>query len=194
METWFLLLSRKKLQHLTFTPFRDADFDAKPQVLLLGQYSVGKTSFIRYILVNIKHGRNLLLKGERVSWRTHWPRADYRSFLGSYARPIGSHYSWQCFGCSGPSTPSISYPQADKPFRGLSQFGTGFLSKFECSQCPCPILESVTFIDTPGVLSGEKQRIGRSYDFVKVVQARIFSSRSSHMPIFLTRTQSPYSC
>lgn len=25
----------------------DAEFDAKPQVMLIGQYSVGKTSFIR---------------------------------------------------------------------------------------------------------------------------------------------------
>jgi hypothetical protein len=59
--------------------------------------------------------------------------------------------------------------QEDKPFRGLQQFGTAFLQRLECSQCPCPILESVTFVDTPGVLSGEKQRIGRAYDFVKVV-------------------------
>jgi hypothetical protein len=29
---------------------RDSDFDAKPMVLLLGQYSTGKTSFIRYLL------------------------------------------------------------------------------------------------------------------------------------------------
>lgn len=28
----------------------DYDFDAKPMVLLLGQYSTGKTSFIRYLL------------------------------------------------------------------------------------------------------------------------------------------------
>jgi len=28
----------------------DSDFDAKPMVLLLGQYSVGKTSFIKYLL------------------------------------------------------------------------------------------------------------------------------------------------
>lgn len=31
------------------------------------------------------------------------------------------------------------------------------------------MLDKVTFIDTPGVLSGEKQRIGRSYDFAEVV-------------------------
>jgi len=29
---------------------RDSDFDAKPMVLLLGQYSTGKTTFIRYLL------------------------------------------------------------------------------------------------------------------------------------------------
>ncbi|QQP39652.1 Uncharacterized protein FKW44_020602 [Caligus rogercresseyi] len=28
----------------------DCDFDAKPMVLLIGQYSTGKTSFIRYLL------------------------------------------------------------------------------------------------------------------------------------------------
>ena len=28
----------------------DAEFDSKPQVMLVGQYSVGKTSFIRYLL------------------------------------------------------------------------------------------------------------------------------------------------
>ncbi len=29
---------------------QSSDFNAKPMVLLLGQYSVGKTSFIRYLL------------------------------------------------------------------------------------------------------------------------------------------------
>ena len=28
----------------------DAEFDSKPQVMLIGQYSVGKTTFIRYLL------------------------------------------------------------------------------------------------------------------------------------------------
>lgn len=60
--------------------------------------------------------------------------------------------------------------QPDKPFRMLSQFGTSFLSKFQLSLAPYSILESISFIDTPGVLSGEKQRVGRSYDFPKVCE------------------------
>ena len=35
------------------SPFEDSDFFAKPMVLLVGQYSVGKTTFIRYLL-NVK--------------------------------------------------------------------------------------------------------------------------------------------
>ncbi|KAL0443336.1 UNVERIFIED_CONTAM: EH domain-containing protein 1 [Sesamum latifolium] len=58
--------------------------------------------------------------------------------------------------------------QADMPFSGLTTFGTAFLSKFECSQMPHPLLEHITFVDTPGVLSGEKQRTQRSYDFTGV--------------------------
>ncbi|KAF7140709.1 hypothetical protein RHSIM_Rhsim06G0222800 [Rhododendron simsii] len=58
--------------------------------------------------------------------------------------------------------------QADMPFSGLTTFGTSFLSKFECSQMPHPLLEHMTFVDTPGVLSGEKQRTQRSYEFTGV--------------------------
>ena len=54
-------------------------------------------------------------------------------------------------------------------FYGCISKGTGFLSKLECSQCPSPILENLTFVDTPGVLSGKKQSIGRSYDFTGVI-------------------------
>ncbi|URE03819.1 Dynamin family [Musa troglodytarum] len=58
--------------------------------------------------------------------------------------------------------------QADMPFTGLTTFGNAFLSKFECSQMPHSLLEHITFVDTPGVLSGEKQRTQRSYDFTGV--------------------------
>ncbi|KAK0600137.1 hypothetical protein LWI29_012010 [Acer saccharum] len=73
---------------------------------------------------------------------------------------------------SGPDERSIPgntvAVQADMPFSGLTTFGTAFLSKFECSQMPHSLLEHITFVDTPGVLSGEKQRTQRAYDFTGV--------------------------
>ncbi|CAJ1964041.1 unnamed protein product [Sphenostylis stenocarpa] len=73
---------------------------------------------------------------------------------------------------SGPDERSIPgntvAVQADMPFSGLTSFGTSFLSKFECSQMPHPLLDHITFVDSPGVLSGEKQRTHRQYDFTGV--------------------------
>jgi ABC-type ATPase with predicted acetyltransferase domain len=31
-------------------PLEDADFDAKPMIMVVGQYSTGKTTFLRYLL------------------------------------------------------------------------------------------------------------------------------------------------
>jgi EH domain-containing protein 1 len=55
------------------------------------------------------------------------------------------------------------------PFRGLERFGVNFLSRLEGSQLPSSVLRSITLVDTPGILSGEKQRTNRGYDFTKVV-------------------------
>jgi len=38
-------------------PLDDPDFDAKPMVLLVGQYSTGKTTFIRYLLEQVTTSR-----------------------------------------------------------------------------------------------------------------------------------------
>uniref|UniRef100_A0A0E0LEX1 Uncharacterized protein n=1 Tax=Oryza punctata TaxID=4537 RepID=A0A0E0LEX1_ORYPU len=123
----------------------NSDFDAKPMVMLLGQYSTGKTTFIKHLL------------------RTSYPGAH-----------IGPEPTTDRFVVvmSGPDERTIPgntiAVQADMPFSGLTTFGTAFLSKFECSQMPHPLLEHITFVDTPGVLSGEKQRTQRSYDFTGV--------------------------
>ncbi|PKU85353.1 EH domain-containing protein 1 [Dendrobium catenatum] len=123
----------------------NSDFDAKPMVMLLGQYSTGKTTFIKHLL------------------RTSYPGAH-----------IGPEPTTDRFVVvmSGPDERSIPgntiAVQADMPFSGLTAFGTAFLSKFQCSQMPHPLLEQITFVDTPGVLSGEKQRTQRSYDFTGV--------------------------
>lgn len=124
----------------------DVEFDAKPQVLLVGQYSVGKTSFIRYLL-----GRDF--PGQRIGPE---PTTDRFTVLinGPEERTI-------------PGNALSVHP--DLPFRGLERFGVSFLSRFEGSQVPSSVLRSITLVDTPGVLSGEKQRVNRGYDFTKVV-------------------------
>lgn len=62
------------------------------------------------------------------------------------------------------------------PFAGLSVFGNGFLSKFAAAVVPAELLKTVNIVDTPGVLSGEKQRTSRGYDFAKV--SRWFAERA----------------
>ncbi|XP_011097835.1 EH domain-containing protein 1 [Sesamum indicum] len=123
----------------------NSDFDAKPMVMLLGQYSTGKTTFIKHLLGTTYPGAHIGPEPTTDRFVVVMNGADERSVPGN--------------------TVAV---QADMPFNGLTTFGTAFLSKFECSQLPHPLLENITFVDTPGVLSGEKQRTQRSYDFTGV--------------------------
>lgn len=123
----------------------NSDFDAKPMVMLLGQYSTGKTTFIKHLL------------------RTSYPGAH----IGP--EPTTDRFVVVMSGVDDRSIPGNTVAvQADMPFSGLTTFGTAFLSKFECSQMPHSLLEHITLVDTPGVLSGEKQRTQRAYDFTGV--------------------------
>ncbi|GBF89658.1 hypothetical protein Rsub_02828 [Raphidocelis subcapitata] len=127
-------------------PMAEGDFDARPSVLLIGQYSTGKTTFCRSLL-----GRD-------------YPGAH----IGP--EPTTDKFVVVHHGLEDRRTPGNTLAvQADKPYQGLSAFGTGFLSRFEGSQMPCPLLESVTLIDTPGVLSGEKQRADRNYSYIDAI-------------------------
>jgi len=131
-----------------FSPvLNESDFEAKPSVLLLGQYSTGKTTFIKFLL-----GRDY--PGCHIG-----PEPTTDRFVVVY------------HGLEERRTPGNTMAvQPDKPYQGLSMFGTGFLSRFEGSQCPAKLLEDITIVDTPGVLSGEKQRIERNYNFQDVCE------------------------
>nr|XP_057946595.1 EH domain-containing protein 4-like [Doryrhamphus excisus] len=124
-----------------------ADFQSKPMVLLVGQYSTGKTTFIRYLLEQE-------FPGMRIG-----PEPTTDGFIAvMYGDTEGIV----------PGNALVVDPK--KPFRKLNAFGNSFLNRFICSQMPNQVLQSISIIDTPGILSGEKQRISRGYDFAEVLR------------------------
>eukprot|EP00429_Kryptoperidinium_foliaceum_P069833 CAMPEP_0176060608 /NCGR_PEP_ID=MMETSP0120_2-20121206/30210_1 /TAXON_ID=160619 /ORGANISM="Kryptoperidinium foliaceum, Strain CCMP 1326" /LENGTH=533 /DNA_ID=CAMNT_0017394153 /DNA_START=1 /DNA_END=1602 /DNA_ORIENTATION=- len=133
-------------------PLTDADFCARPMVLLLGQYSSGKSTFIRHIL-----GRDY--PGLRIG-----------------PEPTTDKFVAVCHGQQDQSIPgNAAVVDRSLPFSQLTSFGNAFLSRFECAKMPCAPLEAFTLIDTPGILSGEKQRVQRGYEFEAV--AKWFADR-----------------
>jgi GTPase SAR1 family protein len=149
-------------------PLSPSDFDARPMILLIGQYSVGKTSFIRYLLGNRD------FPGMRIGPE---PTTDRFTILMDNE---DSDERSNTPTTAGGGTDSVDKTipgaalaaQGDKPFRGLSPFGNAFLSRLEgICLSNCPILKNVTLVDTPGILAGRKQSsLGRNYDYEQVMK------------------------
>mmetsp|Transcript_45741 Transcript_45741/g.106191 ORF Transcript_45741/g.106191 Transcript_45741/m.106191 type:complete len:536 (+) Transcript_45741:117-1724(+) len=142
-----LPLEQDHLYHSFYSPeLTDADFTSRPMVLLLGQYSTGKSTFIRHLL-----------------------ECDYPG-LRIGPEPTTDRFTCIVHGEKEQTIPGNALvTDTSLPFTQLSHFGNSFLSRLECARMPSPVLEGMTLIDTPGVLAGEKQRIKRGYDFESVV-------------------------
>ncbi|KAJ2502025.1 hypothetical protein GGH96_001425 [Coemansia sp. RSA 1972] len=126
-------------------PLTAQDIGSKPMILLLGQYSTGKTTFVEYLLGESYPGAHVGIE----------PTTD--RFVAIMNGPEPKVIPGHAAAVSG-----------DLPFSGLTKFGTKFLSRFQVAQLNNPLLSNLTLIDTPGILSGSKQ-IQRGYDFTSVI-------------------------
>lgn len=67
-----------------------------------------------------------------------------------------------------PGTTATADPNS--PYCNLSSFGAAFLNRFAVSEVSdVPLLKEISFIDSPGILAGEKQK-QRNYDFLEVIK------------------------
>lgn len=112
-------------------------------VLLVGQYSTGKTTLIKHLIGRPYPGAHVGMEPTTDRFVAVMHNKEERIIPGNAA--------------------AVS---ADLPFGGLQKFGTALLAKFQVSQVPSEVLDKITLVDTPGILSGDKQRLeSRGYDF-----------------------------
>uniref|UniRef100_A0A7S2PYV9 Dynamin-type G domain-containing protein n=1 Tax=Skeletonema marinoi TaxID=267567 RepID=A0A7S2PYV9_9STRA len=201
------VVNAEKQYHLHFNfslptdgEIKESEFDAAPMVLLIGQYSTGKTTFLNHLLGEDFPGMHigpepttdkfmaLFHSGDKDD--TTNTTADAKTIKNAGFRKKNKNNTDD--DASFKTTPSIVTDDIraagrlvkgntltvtpNLPFSSLSQFGSAFLNHFVGSASTSPLLKRLTFIDTPGVLSGEKQRLNRTYDFGQV--AKWFADRS----------------
>ncbi|CAD5224051.1 unnamed protein product [Bursaphelenchus okinawaensis] len=125
----------------------EAEFEAKPVIMLLGQYSTGKTSMIKYLC------------NEEYPGSSIGPEPTTDSFNVV-------HYAEEPHITEGMSlTEDTRFP-----FQGLKSFGTTFCSHLRGCGLNAPLLKYMSLLDTPGLLAGEKHTTHRQYDFNKVIK------------------------
>lgn len=135
---------RVHFAHFVAPPVTAEEFEAKPQVLLVGQYSTGKTSMVQW------------LTGVESPYFDVKPQPSTDKFMAV----VHGEEEKLIKGNAAAVLPQL-------PFQGLASLGNGFLANFQAVVQPAEILKELTLIDTPGVLSGKKQSIGRNYDYAK---------------------------
>lgn len=121
----------------------ESEISGGPLVLLIGNHSSGKSTFINYVL------------GEEIQATGMAPTDDRFTVL---------RFGEQKQTRDGEAV--VSNP--DLPYAGLRRFGPRFLTHLQLRSIPNPILKELSLVDTPGMIDSP-QEAGRGYDFAGVV-------------------------
>jgi GTPase SAR1 family protein len=118
---------------------------ARPTILLLGNHSSGKSTFINYLL-NEEVQRTGLAPVDDGFTIITW--GDARDEL------------------SGPAVVS----HADYPYSDLQRFGPTLVSHIAMKFRPIALLKDITLIDSPGMIDSIEAGDNRGYDFLSVIE------------------------
>jgi hypothetical protein len=128
-----------------------------PQVLLLGNHSSGKSSFVNHLL------------GDEVQNTGVAPTDDGFTII-TYGTTAAER--------DGPAV--VSNPEL--PYEGLRHFGDQLVSHVQLKLRPAELLKTVSLIDSPGMIDEAKSENGRGFDFPGVV--RWFAERADLVMVF----------
>lgn len=135
----------------------DGELYGEPLILLIGNHSSGKSTFINHLL------------GQEVQ-RTGMAPTDDCFTLISYGERREERD-----GAAIVSNPELSYG-------GLRRFGPDFLSHFAMRKLPNVLVRDMTLVDSPGTIDAADPNSGRGYDFEGVV--RWFAERADVVLLF----------
>ena len=133
------------------------ELGSPPQVLLLGNHSSGKSSFVNFLLGAEVQKTGVAPTDDGFTIITHGPAAT----------DLDGH--------SVVSNPNL-------PYEGLRHFGDQLVSHVRLKLRPVELLRSVTLIDSPGMSDEAKAENGRGFDFPGAV--RWFAERADLVMVF----------
>ncbi|MHC4598585.1 MAG: dynamin family protein [Planctomycetota bacterium] len=127
-----------------------------PMVLVIGNHSSGKSTFINHIM------------GEPVQ----------RTGLA----PTDDDFTILTHGAADEKDGNAVVTNPDLPFKDLEKFGPKFISHFRMKTAESPFLKGLSLVDTPGMIDAADAQAGRGYDFITAV--RWFVERSDVVLVF----------
>ena len=138
-------------------PVHPEDAPRQPAALFLGNHSSGKSSFINHLLGTPIQKTGLAPTDDGFTIIAYGETAD--SFDG---QTVASH-------------PALAW-------QNLHRLGPAFISKLRLRTLPCPILQELNLIDSPGMIDAANHSNTRQYDFEKSV--RTFAEHSDLILFF----------